>query len=757
MGRKEPGEVLRNDESKQFLMDANVLLIRCLMCIRVWVTGVVILLAILHPCLVWSAVSSGADFTAALKYVDLGKGGQAWKILSDTAGNTVVVGTISNDQLIAYGSPTPTGKIIVTKLDSAGSTVFRFIFGSSGYNEPRAAAIDAQGNIYIAGRTFSSLNDFPLVNALMPNALGPGFVAKVDPTGSRLLFSTRLGGITTGAEVGALALDPQANVYVTGSTPISDFPVTPGAFQGNLPNPGPGTYAAFVVKLSSAGDRLIYSTLLGGPRGGHTGAGAIAVDSSGQATVAGGTADRDFPVTPGAFQTICSCGLVTPPPFNQVADTGFVTRLNATGTALVWSTYFGGTAFVVSGFLYGQGGVTALALDDAGNVFVTGFTASSDFPTTPGVVQPTIPRRDDLNNLTIQNAFAAKMNSSGAGLVYSTYLAGMGHDIGNAIAVDPQGHAWLTGTTTSPDFPALPGSLSLGNAFLFELETDASRFVRCYRLPAGSAGQSLAVISPTEIVTLGPSGAAARWSFGVASTPSILAVANAAAAVANGHVAPGEIVSIYGVGLGPTPGAGAQLDENGSVATYLGGVQAWFDGVSAPMLYVSDTQINLIVPFGVSGKESTTLQVMLPSGLLPPLSLIVTAAEPSIFRNGDGNVAALNEDGSINGPQNPAKKGSIVTIYVNGAGLLDPLPGDGTITGTVLAKPTLPVVVGLGAVPVAPYETLYIGAAPGLVAGVLQVNVRLPQENRNSPGLAVVVGGVYSDLYNDAPIIYTTQ
>src|SRR5436853_7739138 len=120
MSRKAPARVLTNDEGGQVFMDVNVLLLRCLMCTRVWTSGVPILFILLHACLAWSAISSGVDFTAALRYVDLGKAGQAWQILSDAAGNTIVVGTISNDQHIAYGSPTVTGKIVVTKLDHAG-------------------------------------------------------------------------------------------------------------------------------------------------------------------------------------------------------------------------------------------------------------------------------------------------------------------------------------------------------------------------------------------------------------------------------------------------------------------------------------------------------------------------------------------------------------------------------------------------------------------------------------------------------------
>src|SRR5207248_269587 len=160
------------------------------------------------------------------------------RILSDSTGNIIVVGTVSNDPIIAYGSPTQTGKILVTKLDRAGRTLFRFTFGSSGYNEPLGVVLDAQGNSYIFGVSYpaagkSSSIDFPLVNALLPDAAGPGFLAKLDPTGSRLLFSTLVGGLHANAYVGGVTLDSLGNVYAAGSTTLSDFPVTSGAFQDN--------------------------------------------------------------------------------------------------------------------------------------------------------------------------------------------------------------------------------------------------------------------------------------------------------------------------------------------------------------------------------------------------------------------------------------------------------------------------------------------------------------------------------------------
>jgi uncharacterized protein (TIGR03437 family) len=287
----------------------------------------------------------------------------------------------------------------------------------------------------------------------------------------------------------------------------------------------------------------------------------------------------------------------------------------------------------------------------------------------------------------------------------------------------------------------LPGALSLGNEFLVELETDASRLLQSYRLPTGSATQEVLVSSPRNVLTLGSSGEVLDWFFGDTSAPSLVGFTNTAAIAVSGRVAPGEIVSIYGVRLGPTPGVGLLLDADGRVATSLAGVQVLFDGRPAPLVYVSDTQINAIAPFEIAGNASTTVQIVTPSGSPPPLNLTMVEDDPGLFRSPTGTVAALNQDGTINSPTNPALRGSIITLYANGAGLLDPLPVDGSITGTVLARPILPVSATFDSEPA---EILYAGAAPGLVAGVLQINVRGHGVQAN-PFIQIQIGSVSSE------------
>lgn len=317
----------------------------------------------------------------------------------------------------------------------------------------------------------------------------------IDP---RLSYSTFLGGASLDLDKGlAIAADNSGNAYVTGWTQSPNFPVTPGAFQRS--KGGTVDRSAFVTKLNAAGNALVYSTYLGGSvlEEGH----GIAVDSSGNAYVAGTTNSTNFPVTPGAFQTAGGG--------NDV----FVTKLNAAGDGLLYSTYLGGTAKAGTA-------ATAIALDHLGNVYVTGFTQDPTFPITPGAflstpafvfvakINPNASGSSSLvystffgkgtgthrtlgiavnsagnafiTGITNQNgiatpgafqtsrggaaagpqneAFVAKLTAAGNGLVYSTYLGGNGDDSGNAIAVDGADNAYITGSTNSTDFPITRGA-----------------------------------------------------------------------------------------------------------------------------------------------------------------------------------------------------------------------------------------------------------------------------------------------------------
>jgi hypothetical protein len=251
----------------------------------------------------------------------------------------------------------------------------------------------------------------------------------IDPV---LSYSTYLGGI--GSEGGSgLAVDQAGNVYLTGGTISADFP-TVNALQPNLR----GVEDAFITKLNTAGDTLIYSTYLGGS--GIDDGRDIVVDEAGNAYVTGGTRSADFP-TVNALQLN-----------RQGFDDAFVTKFNAAGDTLIYSTYLGGSRFDV-----GEG----IAVDKSGNAYVTGFTGSDDFPTV-NALQPNSGGSDD--------AFVTKFNAAGDTLIYSTYLGGSRFDVGEGIAVDKSGNAYVTGQAGSDNFPTVnalqPNSGGRDDAFV---------------------------------------------------------------------------------------------------------------------------------------------------------------------------------------------------------------------------------------------------------------------------------------------------
>ena len=335
----------------------------------------------------------------------------------------------------AVGAYDPSRELIIDPL-----FVYSTYLGGSSSDAGNAVAVDSTGNAYVAG--LASSIDFPTVSPIQESQRGSSsaFVAKFNADGSALVYSTYLGGSVSDA-ASAIAVDSDGNTYVSGFTESPDFP-TVNAFQGSKPGSG----AAFVSKLNPAGNALIYSTYLGGSessvRLGGAGAGstqsyAIAVDSGGNAYVTGYTTATNFPLAH-AFQGS-----------NRSEFNAFVTKFNAAGSALVYSTYLGGSGVDLA---------TGIAVDSDGEAYVTGHTASTDFPTA-GAFQGSLQGE--------QSAFVTKLSSTGGSLVYSTYLGGSeslnlpgaaaaaGDTAANAIALDSAGNAYIAGFTSSSNFPTV--------------------------------------------------------------------------------------------------------------------------------------------------------------------------------------------------------------------------------------------------------------------------------------------------------------
>ena len=239
---------------------------------------------------------------------------------------------------------------------------------------------------------------------------------------------------------------------------------------------------------------------------------------------------------------------------------------------------------------------------------------------------------------------------------------------------------------------------------------------------------------------------------GVSLPAMQLSAVENAASYAAGAVAPGEIVALFGMNMGPATGMSLQLSANGqAISNAIGGVQVLFDGSPAPLIYVSAGQINAIAPVGLAGKASTQVQVSYQNGMSNTMTIPVAAGAPGIFAadgSGVGGGAILNQDYSVNARLNPAARGSVVAIYLTGAGATNPASADGAVTGGAAPFPAVTQTVGvtIGGVPVPAEQIVYSGAAPGSVEGLVQIDAVVPQSV--TPGasvpIVVTIGGVSS-------------
>jgi hypothetical protein len=404
-------------------------------------------------------------------------------IAVDDSGHAYVAGqTLSSDfpRTLALANPGPRFVAYVAKLDPAGSSLVysTFLGATDTFSidnirfDMMGIAVDNAGFVYVAGDT--SDPDFPTVNALQPQIGGhhDAFVTKLSPSGSTLVFSTYLGGVSDDWARG-LALGPEGSVYVVGIAQSPNFPT----FNALQPVKS-GARDAFVVKLEPSGSSFAYSTYLGGNDLGSTaGFGDfgydIAVDSAGNAYVTGLTTSANFP-TAMPFQPALGGG----------AHDGFVAKLSADGSALLYSSFLGGGD---------KDEGLGIAVDAAGAAYVTGWTASTDFP----ILSAT---QASLSGTT--DAFVTKLAPDGQSLSYSTYLGGGLAEIGWDIAVNHAGQAHLIGTTGSANFPvANPLQPAYGggptDAFVTRLGADGS--IVSFSTFLGGAGEENTFITAAGI------------------------------------------------------------------------------------------------------------------------------------------------------------------------------------------------------------------------------------------------------------------
>lgn len=378
---------------------------------------------------------------------------EGWSLTLDGDGNSIITGfTFSTDfptTMGAYQSTIAFGDIFVTKLNSNGSgLIFSTFIGGSGVDYGGSPAIETGGAVILTGATYST--DYPTTagayQTIAGGGFGDAFVTKLDASGSSLIYSTYLGG--TAEDFGSsLALKNDGSVFIGGTTNSADFPVTSNAVQLLIAGPSDG----FLTRLNSTGSSLMYSSFLGGSSSEDYLNIAIGADKS--VYVVGKTNSIDFPITAGAFQTIY-----------QGNSDGFVTKFTPSGSAILYSTYLGGSGDDTG---YGFG----IYVENGGSAFIVGSTNSVDFPITSGAYQTVINGSYDV--------FVTKLNTLGSSLLYSTFIGGQDIDFGYSMDSDLSGNVFLTGSTSSTDFPVTTNAFQTSNnglsdAFVANLDVAGS-------------------------------------------------------------------------------------------------------------------------------------------------------------------------------------------------------------------------------------------------------------------------------------------
>jgi len=780
---------------------------------------------------------------------------------------------------------------VVFKFSPDGQRLVYFAFiGNKSWDNANAIAVDSDGSPILFGRTRNP--NFPLKNAFQSSFLAIGdtaFVSKLTPDGKSLVYSSYLGG--SNRELGnGIAIDAQGNAFMTGQTNSTNFPVR-NAFQANF---GGGGADCFLSKVSSVGS-LLWSTNFGGS--GSESCYAAAVDGTGNVFIAGESNSFDLPLknasqtfftqrngftTPFVARFTTNGGLLTSSYLGGpvagsarsvaidaagavyiggVADgrlttknafqaqsaggrNGFVLKVDGELRNIAFSTYLGGS---------NDDGVLGIAVDQSGNSYMTGWASSPDFPTKNSLYPfraGGAPIPEDL--------FVTKLSSSGSALIYSTFF-GSGGAAGTGIAVDPQGSAYVIGTTGSPSFPtknafqsgpggnydfvfakisdgtplapspltpnpgrllfrytqngtapAPQGVMVFGATFTATTSApwltantsgsnvtvsvnpvglapntyNASVILNSQAATPASIDVTLTVLAPAPVlvsldpalipmgsndttITIHGSSFTSTSTLQVNSLPwtvtpvqfvdastlkfsmprsyfsvqynhtvvvqnpqsalsNVLSVAVGqpapqftAASVANaasyavGPLAPGEIIIVFGSNFG------LQADT-----------QVSFDNVPATLIYVTSTQLGATVPYSIAGAVNTTMVINFKGVASVPVTLAVTDSAPAIFTadaSGKGQAAALNQDQTVNGISNPASVGSVVALYGTGGGAL---------TTDSLPRLSSPVSATVGGIPAQVY---YAGVAPGLVQGVMQINVQIPDGVTPAPAIPVIV------------------
>jgi uncharacterized protein (TIGR03437 family) len=582
---------------------------------------------------------------------------------------------------------------------------------------------DASGNTYVAGSRTFNLSPDPL----RPDLATEAIVAKIDGNGKTVLFAN-IGGKGNDA-ANAVAVDPAGNIYLAGSTTSPNFPVRNALYTTAMPG--------FVVKYNATATDVLWATYF------PERVTALAADATG-VYVTGTAMTGALQATPGLPAAIGG--------FRNYA--AYLTKIAAAGDRIVYSTGISGSekpcGCCSSCFTSIRGAWSVgVGLDAAGNAYFGGNSDVTDLPTTDNALlkkgagawvakvnaagtslgyltyltadgitsspnfipatgiaglavdasgrvfvagssfEPYLPVAP-LGPIPPLDVFAACLNPAGNAFVWSKYLGGASRDESTAAALDPAGNFWVAGTTRSYEFPNENG-WSTGDDFIVAFNPTGA-LTYSGRYPTGTV-QRLAV-DAAKLLHIGEPGGVLS---AIAPDPHP-ATRPWFVGPNGGQIAPSEVISIYG--------------------PHIGGLPITIDGLSPQILYTSDGQVNLIVPASVAAGTKAAIRI----GSGPEFAATVVPTMPQIF-------GALNQDGTVNSPEHPAPVGSVMSVWVTGFGAVtDPASVFAGVIGTANNQST---------------QWLYSGQAPGLPAGVGQINFVVP----DTWGIVLVAGGRASEPF----------
>ena len=574
----------------------------------------------------------------------------------------------------------------------------------------RYLVLDGSGNLYVYG--LASPSGFVVTPGSYHSTQGNMFICKLRAADGVILFCALFDG-----SVSAFTFDSAGALYFAGGSPIGIGP-TPGAYSY-------GNRNLAVTKVDSTGSQVLWRAEFSGTSLNDS-LMSLAIDSKGNVWMGGTAYSKDFPITPDAMvsEFPSASGFVPP-------TTGFLGELNASGTSLVYSTFIGGLETF-----------TAMSRDPLGNTYA-------------------LTSHNELSRIR-------KFDPTGKTILYDRSMPGATFMFGSSMAVDDLGIVTLLGQTQNVNFPTYqtaqvcgftefspgrsdgvlirigttgdllessflglnepvsvslePGPFSVQTTKIFVLLwSDTSPDITAPNAVGGPYHLHLLQLQPDEKLAEGLK----------------LACIGSAATLTSAPLVRGEIISLFGSGLGPDTPASAQPGPDNRFPTVLAGTQVTFDGTPVPILYVSATQINAVAPWDISGIAGTKVCALVGNSQSSCILAGTTFAAPGIFSLPSGYAAVVNQDGSVNSPENPAHAGSTIYVYATGLGPVFPTPFDGTIV-QLPAPPLSPSVDvfftrGLASVT---GVVLHAGLAPLEVAGLYQIDIKIPSSIPHPPDVA---------------------